>query len=109
KNFDTGNAIGPWIVIDEPHDPMKVRVQTRVNGVTRQDWSTTEMMYSFAETAVFISKYLRLGAGDIIWSGTGHGTAAEYGKDGDRWVKPGDKLEVEVEGVGVLRNNVVAW
>ena len=109
KNFDTGNSIGPWIVVDEPRDPMKLHVQMRVSGVTRQDWNTSEMMYTFGETAEFVSKYLRLGAGDIICSGTGHGTAAEYGKDGDRWLKPGDRLEVEVEGVGILRNDVVAW
>lgn len=45
----------------------------------------------------------------MIASGTGHGTAAEYGKDGDRWLNPGDKLEVEVESVGVLRNEVARW
>jgi 2-keto-4-pentenoate hydratase/2-oxohepta-3-ene-1,7-dioic acid hydratase in catechol pathway len=92
KNFDTGNSCGPWIVVDEP-----------------QDWSTTELMYSFGETASFISNYLRLATGDLICSGTGHGTAAEFGRDGDRWLKPGDRVEVEVEGVGVLRNDVVAW
>lgn len=109
KNFDTGNSCGPWVVVDEPRNPMKLRVQMRVNGVTRQDWSTEEMMYSFGDTAEFLSKYASLKAGDIICSGTGHGTAAEYGADGDRWLKPGDKLEVEVEGVGILRNDVAAW
>ena len=109
KNFDNANPCGPWVVVDEPHDPMKLRVQMRVSGVTRQDWSTSTMMYSFAQTAEHIAAYTSLKTGDIILSGTGHGTAAEYGKDGDRWLKPGDKLEVEVEGVGILRNEVVAW
>ena len=109
KNFDTGNSCGPWVVVDEPRDPMKLRVQMRVNGVTRQDWSTEEMMYSFGDTAEFLSKFATLKAGDIICSGTGHGTAAEYGADGDRWLKPGDKLEVEVESVGILRNDVASW
>jgi 2-keto-4-pentenoate hydratase/2-oxohepta-3-ene-1,7-dioic acid hydratase in catechol pathway len=109
KNFDTGNTCGPWVVVDEPRNPMKLRVQMRVNGVTRQDWSTEEMMYSFADTAEFLSKFATLKAGDIICSGTGHGTAAEYGADGDRWLKPGDKLEVEVESVGILRNDVASW
>lgn len=54
KNFDTGNVCGPWVVVDEPRDPMKLRVQMRVNGVTRQDWNTEELMYSFAETAAFL-------------------------------------------------------
>ncbi len=109
KNFETGNSCGPWVVVDEPLDPMKLRVQMRVSGKTRQDWSTAEMMYSFGETAAFLSGFSRLKSGDIICSGTGHGTAAEYGRDGDRWLKPGDRLEVEVEGVGVLRNEVVRW
>lgn len=109
KNFDTGNVCGPWVVVDEPRDPMKLRVQMRVNGVTRQDWNTEELMYSFAETAAFLSNYASLRTGDMIASGTGHGTAAEYGKDGDRWLNPGDKLEVEVESVGVLRNEVARW
>lgn len=109
KNFDTGNVCGPWVVVDEPRDPMKLRVQMRVNGVTRQDWNTQELMYSFAETASFLSHYASLRSGDMIASGTGHGTAAEYGKDGDRWLNAGDKLEVEVEGVGVLRNDVARW
>ena len=108
KNFDTGNTCGPWVVVDEPHNPMKLRVQMRVNGVTRQDWSTEEMMYSFADTAEFLSKFAKLAAGDIICSGTGHGTAAEYGASGDRWLKPGDRLEVEVETVGILRNDVAS-
>lgn len=109
KNFDTSNACGPWVVVDEGRDPMKLRVQMRVGRLTRQDWSTSELMYSFGETAAFISNYLRLATGDIICSGTGHGTAAEYGRDGDRWLKPGDRLEVEVEGCGILRNDVIAW
>jgi 2-keto-4-pentenoate hydratase/2-oxohepta-3-ene-1,7-dioic acid hydratase in catechol pathway len=109
KNFETGNACGPWVVVDEQLDPMRLRVQIRVSGETRQDWSTSEMMYSFGETAAFLSGFLRLKSGDIVCSGTGHGTAAEYGRDGDRWLKPGDRLEVEVEGVGILRNEVVRW
>ena len=109
KNFESGNSCGPWVVVDEPHDAQSVRVRMRVNGQTRQDWSTADMMYSFGETASFLSRFMRLRSGDMIASGTGHGTAAEYGRDGDRWLRPGDKLEVEVEGVGVLRNNVATW
>jgi len=109
KNFDTANTAGPWVVVDGERDPMNLRVQCRVNGLVRQDWSTSEMMYTFGETAEYISRYSSLYAGDIICSGTGHGTAAEFGKDGDRWLRAGDRIEVEVESVGILRNDVAHW
>lgn len=109
KNFDTGNACGPCVVVDEDYDVNDVRCMMRVNGELRQDWRTSEMIYGFGETVAFLSKYVTMAPGDIILSGTGTGTAVEAGRDGDRWLKPGDVLEAEVEGVGVLRNTVVEW
>lgn len=109
KNFHTGNACGPCMVVDEPFDIGDLRCKLRVNGEQRQDWSTSEMIYSFADTARFISRYLPLSTGDVICSGTGAGTAVESGRDGARWLRPGDRVEVEVEGVGVLRNDVAPW
>lgn len=109
KNFETGNACGPWVVVDEPHDLGRLSCTTRVNGETRQAWSTADMIYDFRETAEFVSRYFELAPGDIICSGTGAGTAIEGGRDGARWLKPGDRIEVEVEGVGVLRNDVAKW
>ena len=67
------------------------------------------MIWSFGDTAEFISRYIALAPGDVICSGTGPGTALESGRDGDRWLRPGDKVEAEVEGIGVLRNSIVAW
>lgn len=109
KNFDSGNACGPWVVVDEDYDLGDLNLKMRVNGEERQNWSTKDMMYSFADTVAFLSKYSAMAPGDIILSGTGAGTAIEAGRDGDRWLKPGDELEVEVEGVGVLKNTMVAW
>ena len=109
KNFHTGNACGPCMVVDEPFDVGALRCKLRVNGEQRQDWSTSDMIYSFADTAQFISRYLPLATGDVICSGTGAGTAVESGRDGTRWLRPGDRVEVEVEGVGVLRNDVAPW
>lgn len=109
KNFDTGNACGPCVVVDEDYDVNDLRCVMRVNGEVRQDWRTSKMIYGFRETVAFLSKYVTMAPGDIILSGTGAGTAVEGGRDGDRWLKPGDVLEAEVEGVGVLRNIVVEW
>lgn len=109
KNFETGNACGPWVVVDEPYDLGRLRCTLRVNGETRQDWSTLEMIYDFRETAEFLSRYFALAPGDMICSGTGAGTAVEGGRDGTRWLRPGDRVEVEVEGVGILRNDVAKW
>ncbi|NKB49979.1 MAG: FAA hydrolase family protein [Alphaproteobacteria bacterium] len=109
KNFDTGNACGPCVVVDEGYDVNNLRCVMRVNDEVRQDWSTADMIYGFAESAAYLSKYVELAPGDIICSGTGPGTAVESGADGNRWLQPGDHLEAEVEGVGVLANNVVEW
>jgi 2-keto-4-pentenoate hydratase/2-oxohepta-3-ene-1,7-dioic acid hydratase in catechol pathway len=109
KNFDTGNACGPCVVVDEDYDVDDLRCVMRVNGEVRQDWRTSKMIYGFGETVAFLSKYITMNPGDIILSGTGAGTAVESGRDGNRWLKPGDLLEAEVEGVGVLRNKVVEW
>jgi 2-keto-4-pentenoate hydratase/2-oxohepta-3-ene-1,7-dioic acid hydratase in catechol pathway len=109
KNFDTGNACGPWVVVDEGIDVNNLQCKTRVNGGIRQDWNTSDMIYNFAESVAFISRYTAIRPGDIILSGTGAGTAVESGADGDRWLKPGDQVEIEVEGVGVLANTVGSW
>ena len=109
KNFDTGNVCGPCVVVDEDYDVNHLRCVLRVNGETRQDWSTETMIYNFADSVAFISKYIELAPGDILCSGTGAGTAIEGGVDGNRWLQPGDRIEAEVEGVGILANTVGDW
>jgi 2-keto-4-pentenoate hydratase/2-oxohepta-3-ene-1,7-dioic acid hydratase in catechol pathway len=105
KNFDSGSSCGPWLVVDEGHDPNALRIQLRVNGETRQDGSTAEMIFSFGETASHLSEFLTLKPGDVIASGTTAGTAVESGIDGP-FLKRGDVVELEVEAVGVLRNTI---
>lgn len=107
KNFTGANACRPWMVVDEPYDPGKVRMATRVNGETRQDSSTAEMIWSFGDTAAHLSDYLELLPGDALVSGTPAGTAIESGPDGP-FLRPGDRVEVEIEGVGVLTTLVGA-
>jgi 2-keto-4-pentenoate hydratase/2-oxohepta-3-ene-1,7-dioic acid hydratase in catechol pathway len=109
KNFDTGNVCGPCVVVDEDYDVNRLRCVLRVNGEVRQDWVTADMIYTFAESVEFISKYIQFAPGDILCSGTGAGTAIESGVDGNRWLQPGDRIEAEVEGVGILANTVGDW
>ena len=108
KNFETGNVCGPWMVIDEPVDVNNIAFSGRVNGQIRQKSSTAEMLYSFGETAAHLSRYLELRPGDLLISGTPKGTALEDGIDGP-FLRPGDTVEVEVDGVGTLRNTVGSW
>ena len=105
KDFDTGNAMGPWLVTaDEVPDPLGLAASVRVNGETWADTSTREMSYSFADLIAYISRDETLHPGEFVGSGTmPNGCGVEL----DRWVRPGDVVELEVERLGVLRNRVV--
>jgi 2-keto-4-pentenoate hydratase/2-oxohepta-3-ene-1,7-dioic acid hydratase in catechol pathway len=105
KNFQTGNACGPCLVVDNGQTVDHVRLACRVNGEERQDATTAGMTFGFGQIAAYLSQYLVLRPGDMILSGTPSGTAMEGGLDGP-FLKDGDEVEVEVEGVGVLRNRV---
>ena len=108
KNFDTTNPIGPYIVTaDEVPNPESLRVQCRVNGVTRQDELLTDMIFKIPELIAFYSQ-MSLEPGDIISSGTFCGVALEQEDPEPFLLKPGDVVECEVEHVGVLRNPIVA-
>jgi 2-keto-4-pentenoate hydratase/2-oxohepta-3-ene-1,7-dioic acid hydratase in catechol pathway len=107
KNFMGSNACGPWMVVDEEYDVGNLRMTTRVNGELRQSSSTSKMMWSFADTAAHLSEYLELVPGDALVSGTPAGTAIESGEDGP-FLREGDRVEVEIEGVGVLTTMVGA-
>ena len=109
KNFDSANACGPWVAVDEGHDITKLQCSLKVNGEPRQDWNLADMIYSFDETLRFISTYATLRPGDVLTSGTGAGTAIEKGIDGADWLKPDDVVEITLDGAGTLRNMVGHW
>ncbi len=103
KDFDTGNALGPWLVTTESvPDPLELRV--RVNGEEWGRGSSADMQFSFEEIIEFISQDETLFPGDVIGSGTVPGCC---GLELDRWIQPGDVVELEADGLGVLRNRVV--
>jgi 2-keto-4-pentenoate hydratase/2-oxohepta-3-ene-1,7-dioic acid hydratase in catechol pathway len=106
KSLDTFCPLGPVVVTaDEIADPQALRLGTRVNGETVQDASTAQMVFGVAELLAYCSRSFTLEAGDILLTGTPHGCGAFLKPP--RSLQPGDVVEVEVEGIGVLRNPVV--
>jgi 2-keto-4-pentenoate hydratase/2-oxohepta-3-ene-1,7-dioic acid hydratase in catechol pathway len=106
KDFETGNAIGPWIVTaDEIDDPYNLAMEVRVNGEVRGRGNTGEMFYSIEEMIAFASMGERLVPGEFFGTGAvGNGTGIESWS----FLSPGDVIELEIEGIGVLRNRLVA-
>jgi 2-keto-4-pentenoate hydratase/2-oxohepta-3-ene-1,7-dioic acid hydratase in catechol pathway len=106
KNFDSTGSLGPWLV---PYTDEKqiadIRLTTRVNGETRQDDRTGRLIFGFRYLINYISTFTTLVPGDVIVTGTPTGAGARF--DPPRYLKPGDVIEVEADGVGVLRNGVI--
>lgn len=105
KNFDQTGSIGPWLVPYESEEQLAdVRLTTKVNGEVRQDDRTSRMIFSFRKLINYISTFTTLVPGDVIVTGTPTGAGARL--DQPQWLKPGDVIEVEAEGIGLLRNTV---
>ena len=106
KNFDSTGSLGPWIVpyMNEAQIA-DIRLTTRVNGETRQDDRTRRLIFGFRYLINYISTFTTLVPGDVIVTGTPTGAGARF--DPPRYLKPGDIIEVEAEGVGLLRNGVI--
>jgi 2-keto-4-pentenoate hydratase/2-oxohepta-3-ene-1,7-dioic acid hydratase in catechol pathway len=104
KSFDTGNAMGPWLVTkDEVGDPYSLEMEARVNGELWSKGSSGEMRHRFEHMIAHASLEETLYPGDFIGSGTvGGGCGLEL----DRWIEPGDVVELSVSRLGVLRNRV---
>lgn len=97
---------GPYIVTADSLDPEAgIAVRSRVNGELRQDGNTADMIFDCAKIISYASKYIALEPGDLIFTGTPSGVALE--KDAARWLKPGDTVEVEIEGIGTLTNHMI--
>ena len=97
KGFDTFCPIGPRIVAGL--DPSKLAIATRVNGVTKQDSSTSDLIFDVPTLIAFCSQHMTLEPGDVISTGTPSGVGN---------LAPGDHVEVEIEGIGILKNPVIA-
>ena len=105
KNWDRSGALGPWLVpYRDPSQIVDVALETRVNGALRQQDRTGRMLFPVARQIAYISTFTTLVPGDIIVTGTPTGAGARF--DPPVWLKPGDMVEVEVPGIGTLRNGV---
>jgi len=105
KNWDKSGAIGPWLVpFTDSAQLDDARIITRVNGEVRQDDTLDRMMFPIRKEIEYISTFTTLAPGDIIITGTPTGAGARL--DPPQFLKPGDVVEVEVEGIGVLHNTI---
>ncbi len=106
KNFDSTGSLGPWLVpYTNEAQIADIALTTRVNGETRQSDRTGRMIFSFRYLIHYISTFTTLVPGDVIITGTPTGAGARF--DPPRFLKPGDVIEVEADGLGTLRNGVV--
>lgn len=107
KSLDRSSPFGPWIVTaDEIPDPQALKLRLRINGELKQDGSTQDMIYAVDAVLEWVSKGMTLPAGTVIATGTPDGVG--FARTPPEFLKPGDVMESEVEGVGTLRNRVVA-
>jgi 2-keto-4-pentenoate hydratase/2-oxohepta-3-ene-1,7-dioic acid hydratase in catechol pathway len=107
KNFDRSGSIGPWIVTSDEVDwTQPLHLTTKVNGETRQDDTTANMIFDFGALLAYITTFMTLAPGDLIATGTPTGAGARF--DPPRWLVPGDVLEIACPAIGTLRNKVVA-
>ena len=106
KNFVHSGGLGPWMVTaDEIPDVTKMTVTTRVNGEQRQHDTTANLMFPFRYLLSYLSKFYILKPGDVISTGTPLGAGARF--EPPKYLAPGDVVEVEVPGIGVLSNGVI--
>jgi 2-keto-4-pentenoate hydratase/2-oxohepta-3-ene-1,7-dioic acid hydratase in catechol pathway len=107
KNFPATGPFGPFLVTpDDVGDLKGKKIQTRLNGKVEQSATLDMMIFSVPQLIAYISSWAPLGPGDVIVTGTPGGVG--WVREPPLWMKPGDTVEVEIDGVGLLKNSVVA-
>jgi acylpyruvate hydrolase len=106
KNFDSSGSIGPWVVTADELPPggKGLRIASRLNGMTMQSDNTSNMMFPVAETIAYASQGITLEPGDLLLTGTPSGVG--HARKPPAWMRHGDVCEIEIEGIGILRNPV---
>jgi 2-keto-4-pentenoate hydratase/2-oxohepta-3-ene-1,7-dioic acid hydratase in catechol pathway len=105
KTFDTFAPMGPWLVTrDEIPNPNALAIRTILNGETVQDWNTNDMIFDVPAIIEFLSGSTTLPAGTVILTGTPQGVG--MARKPPLWLKPGDEVTIEIEGIGRLTNGV---
>jgi 2-keto-4-pentenoate hydratase/2-oxohepta-3-ene-1,7-dioic acid hydratase in catechol pathway len=106
KNFHASGSFGPWLVTSDEHpDPKKLHLRTRLNDAVVQDESVGELCFDIPQLIEYCSTWTQLEPGDVIVTGTPGGVGA--GRKPPLWMKAGDVVEVDISGIGGLRNPVV--
>jgi ureidoglycolate lyase len=105
KSFDTHAPFGPWIATADSVDPANLNIATYVNGERRQASSTRYLIFNVAAQISYLSQAMTLEPGDVIFTGTPAGVAA--GMKNPVWLKAGDTVKIEIEGIGHIENRVV--
>jgi len=107
KNFHASAGFGPWLVTaDEIPEPGRLSLRTLLNGVEVQHGNTGDLIFDIPTIIAYVSGFTPLAAGDVISTGTPEGVG--FLRDPPLFLKPGDVVEIEVEGIGTLRNPVIA-
>ncbi|NDJ11847.1 MAG: fumarylacetoacetate hydrolase family protein, partial [Acidobacteriia bacterium] len=104
KDFDSGNAIGPYLVTADEFDPANARMLARVNGEVWTDSTSAGRQFSFEDLIAYVSRSETIQIGELWGSGT---TTGGSGLELGKWLKAGDHIELEIEGIGILANNIV--
>lgn len=108
KSYDSFAPLGPWLVTaDEIADPQALRIELDVNGEPAQRGNTASMVFGVAELVSYISQFMTLHPGDVVSTGTPPGVG--MGHKPPRWLKPGDTIEIRIEGLGAQRQRVEAY
>jgi 2-keto-4-pentenoate hydratase/2-oxohepta-3-ene-1,7-dioic acid hydratase in catechol pathway len=102
KTLDGSGLVGPWLVSADQVDGDNLKIECRVNGEVRQSSNTADMVFNCKQLVSYISDYVTLKPGDIIFTGTPEGVIAGYPKDKQVWLKPGDKIVTSIEKLGDL-------
>jgi 2-keto-4-pentenoate hydratase/2-oxohepta-3-ene-1,7-dioic acid hydratase in catechol pathway len=106
KNFQASGAFGPWLVTaDELPDPRALHLQTRLNGEVVQDEDVAQLCFDVPALIEYCSTWTRLEPGDVLVTGTPGGVGA--GRKPPLWMRAGDTVEVEISGIGTLKNSIV--
>lgn len=108
KCFETAGPLGPWLVTpDEIADVNNLKMWTKINGELRQDGTTANMIFNCHNLLSYISQFMVLEPGDVVTTGTPAGVA--LGLKPPVWLKPGDEIEMGIEGLGMQKQTVVAF
>ncbi len=99
--------VGPYLVTSDSLDPLDLRITCRVNGALRQNARTGQMIFSPRQIVSYISRYLVLNPGDLVFTGTPEGVIIGESPEKRRWLVSGDTVEVEIENIGKLRNQYI--